>query len=170
MPSQPSMAVMMARGEPAAARDLREAEDSELATMQVERLDSSELVDADELVAPDEPGEAGDPGQPAEPGEINDSGIFLRAESAAAAPRPPKRPSLPRVPTATTSASLAALAALSKPAVITMSSNVARKLPLPKPSEISESNPARACPTCVIPLGWVERHQRYYCTQCRAYY
>ncbi len=115
------------------------------ATLQVERLESSDLLE--DL----EPSAAGVEDEP-------------RTEASA-----PKRPSLPRVPTATTSASLAALAALSKPAHITMADGVMRKLPPPKVGDITQTNPAPACPTCVAPLGWVEKHRRYYCSHCRVY-
>lgn len=118
------------------------------ATQQVERLESSDLLE-DELEPRATSVEAD-----AEP----------RTEASA-----PKRPSLPRVPTATTSASLAALAALSKPAHITMADGVMRKLPPPKVGDITQTNPAPACPTCVAPLGWVEKHRRYYCSHCRVY-
>lgn len=133
--------------EPAPAEALAAPDPGEEgATHQVERLDSSDLLEEDQ-----------------EP----------RAASADAEPltdaAPPKRPSLPRVPTATTSASLAALAALSKPAHITMADGVMRKLPPPKAGDITQTNPAPACPTCVAPMGWVEKHRRYYCSQCRVY-
>lgn len=116
------------------------------ATQQVERLDSSDLLEE----------------------ELEPKAAVVDAEPPTDA-SPPKRPSLPRVPTATTSASLAALAALSKPAHITMADGVMRKLPPPKAGDITQTNPAPACPTCVAPMGWVEKHRRYYCSQCRVY-
>lgn len=116
------------------------------ATLQVERLESSDLLEDLEPSAG-----AADDAEPRTEAQI------------------PKRPSLPRVPTATTSASLAALAALSKPAHITMADGVMRKLPPPKVGDITQTNPAPACPTCVAPLGWVEKHRRYYCSHCRVY-
>lgn len=144
MPAQPVLEPAT-QPEPAPAIETEPGEEG--ATQQVERLDSSDLLE-------DEP----------ESRAGGETEAELVTEASA-----PKRPSLPRVPTATTSASLAALAALSKPAHITIADGVMRKLPPPKVGDITQTNPAPACPTCVAPLGWVEKHRRYYCSHCRVY-
>jgi hypothetical protein len=126
----------------------------------------------------------------------NDSGVFLHTESAASISRAP----VSRPPTATTSASLAALARLSKPALITMAPSAARKVssakagepavaaavavavapgaaPAPSPSTApvgagtgAGEGSTPACPHCDAPMGWADKHLRYYCGTCRMYF
>jgi hypothetical protein len=118
-----------------------------------------------------------DPGfdQPTMPSQISMAAMMANIASTSD-PEPPERSSgrppapHPRVPTATTSASMAALAALSKPAVITMAPMIARKLAPPRTGEVTSLDQAPACPNCEEPMGWVEKHRRFYCGTCRVYF
>lgn len=120
----------------------------------------------------DEPGTEKTDRLPSEADAVDDSSVFLRSEQstsvghvAAAAPR---KASVTLTPS--NSASMAALAALSKPAVITIPSTVSRMLVRPKSSELVAEGPTPACPQCDSPMGWVDKHLRYYCSSCRMYF
>jgi hypothetical protein len=126
----------------------------------------------DALTAPSQPslamlaqrgaGEQADRGDE-EVAAVQDSSVFLRAGGR-------------RVPTATTSASMAALAALSKPAVITMTPAVARKLAASGKGGdtmilgAAPPGPVPACPHCEAPMSWAARHLRYFCSSCQVYF